>query len=90
MDDTNLRCSYKGFQSLSDASHLNAVLFFFLPSPTTTRKVVRYEMFLLAALSATFLFFSGFAAAQISAPDCSLSWEWVCFSKTFYKFPVAS
>jgi hypothetical protein len=24
------------------------------------------------------LFFSGFATAGIYAPDCSLSWEWVC------------
>ncbi|KAN0119097.1 hypothetical protein V8E52_004544 [Russula decolorans] len=30
----------------------------------------------LAAPLVTFLFFSGFAAAQIYAPDCSLTWEW--------------
>jgi len=30
----------------------------------------------LAAPLATLLFFSGFAAAQIFAPDCSLTWEW--------------
>lgn len=30
----------------------------------------------LAASLATLLFFSSFAAAQIYAPDCSLTWEW--------------
>jgi hypothetical protein len=37
----------------------------------------------LAAPLASLLIFSGFALAQISAPDCSLSasWGWVCFAQ---------
>ena len=37
----------------------------------------------LAAPLATLLFFFGFAAAQIYAPDCSLTWEWVSFLNAF-------
>jgi hypothetical protein len=36
----------------------------------------RTPMSLLALLLSSLLFFSGFAAAGIYAPDCSLSWEW--------------
>jgi hypothetical protein len=42
----------------------------------------------LAAPLVTFLFFSGFAAAQIYAPDCSLTWEWVCFLNAFFYLPL--
>ena len=35
-------------------------------------------MSLLTVLLSSLFFFSGFAAAGIYAPDCSLSWEWVC------------
>ena len=41
--------------------------------------VVGQEMSPLVAPLASLLLLSGFAAAQIVAPDCSLTWGWVCF-----------
>jgi hypothetical protein len=46
----------------------------------------RTPMSLLALLLSSLLFFSGFAAAGIYAPDCSLSWEWVCICRFPYAF----
>jgi hypothetical protein len=36
-----------------------------------------HQMSLISALLAIVLFFSGFAVAQITAPKCSSTWEWV-------------
>jgi hypothetical protein len=63
---------------------------FFLQSQPTLYKVARQEMSPVAAPLASLLLFSGFALAQIFAPDCSLTWQWVCFTRRviFFFWPL--
>ena len=42
------------------------------------------EMSPVAAPLASLFLFSGFALAQIFAPDCSLTWRWVSFTRRVF------